>query len=444
MLTIINDINTRNNNKVFDYIQLQNTESYINLIDDITYFDHGSTALCYIDNKTNTLYKVCQKNKLNSKEFIGKSNYLISKGIDILQPKLMYENSTSFVYSQPKCFTVSNDKINAKFCYDVLTIIYKMLSICIIYPDLYYKNFGYYNNKCYLFDYHDSNVYESNENINNTFYVFGIFSLLYLFFSGKNVKDIEEIKSLNYGKDIFPQIFYLFVNDLSHRNFKSAEKNIQRCIEFFSKKIEKNYVQYQYVNINGLGKITLGDHTLNKYCITERVLNYNNNYKTMLDAGCCIGGIGLKIAQEYPHLHVTLNNITKDEICVAEEIKDNLIISNVTINIDNIIMIKNKYDVCFYFSLIHHLLRDKPLIDILDIIFSQTEHYAVIEFPIKGDKLLDIVISNSQYPENYEFLSSLGNLIDVISKYVRVKEVIKVDYLYDSFRRYAVICSKLT
>jgi hypothetical protein len=449
MISIINDINTRNKNNVFDHTKFQDAEKYINLIRDIKYFDHGSTCLCYNDN--NTVYKICQKDKLNINEFTDKYNYLLSKGIDILESKIIYEDSTSFIYSQPKCYTLSTDKINDKFCCDVLNIIYKLLSINIIYPDLYYKNFGYYNGKCYIFDFHDSNVYNDD---NNTFYIVGIFSLLSIYFTGKNINTIEEIKNVDYGKEIFKGtseyetsgdkiIFYNLIIDLVNKDFKSAGNNIQKCIEYFSKNLEKCYTQYQYINIDKFGKISLCDHTLNKYLIADKVLNYNNDYKTVLDAGCCIGGIGLKIQQQFPNINVTLNNITLDEISVANEIKNNLILYNTVINKDNITSIKNKYDVCFYFSLIHHLLRNNSIDNILNIIFKQTNNYAVIEFPIKGDHLLDIVVSNSVNPINYEFLYSLDNLINTISKYVIVKEVIKVDYKNDIFKRYAIICSNI-
>ena len=435
MYKVITDINTRNNNTVFDYSTLKNAENYINLIDGIEYLDHGSTALCYVDKKSNKVYKVCQKSRLD----IGKFMETISiSGVDILPIRLVFEDDNSFIYTQPKCVTLSKEDINYKFCRDVLVIVYSLLKNNTIYPDLYYKNFGYHNNKCYIFDCHDNNEYN---NPYCSFYVVGLLSLFSLLFMKKDVTTMEEVEELECGKDILPLPFYVFIKDLYNRDFKNAKQSIKECIQFLEKSTEKDYNQYQLVSITSNGTIELKDHTLSKFNIAERVLKRGDTrIRTVLDAGCCIGGVGLKIAQENPSIIVTLNNITSDEVLVMESIRKELSINNSVIDTNNVIDINDKYDVTLYFALVHHLLRNYTISDILQTIKKQTRYYSVVEFPVQEDHLLAIVKSNSGKPENYKFLQTLGSLIDTICSFVNIEEVIRVEYSSPSISRYALVC----
>lgn len=68
MEVLVNDINTRNNNVIFDYKDLLDVEKFISPLG-LYYLDHGGSNLCYLDsdpsslecNKQCNVYKICKK-----------------------------------------------------------------------------------------------------------------------------------------------------------------------------------------------------------------------------------------------------------------------------------------------------------------------------------------------------------------------------------------------
>lgn len=208
----------------------------------------------------------------------------------------------------------------------------------------------------------------------------------------------------------------------------------------------KKYNDYQIIDvINGV--IHLKNHTLEKYVtVIKNVFNQpnSNNIKTVLDAGCALGGIGLKIATINGIEKVTLNNVTKSELNTSKEIAKLCNISNIEFSDDNIFNIKDNYDLTMYFALIHHLSRVKDITNILQMIRDQTNLYTVIEIPIKGDVLLDKIVEASKienpWINRYKVLSSVNELSEQIETIFDVLSIYKIEYGSDDLNRYAFVC----
>jgi hypothetical protein len=211
-------------------------------------------------------------------------------------------------------------------------------------------------------------------------------------------------------------------------------------------KTNKQYRDYQIIDIiNGI--IHLKDHTLSKYKnVIDNVFNqYNSgNIKTIIDAGCSLGGIGLKLATLNGIEKVTLNNVTGSELNTAKEISHLCDISNVEFSYDNIFNITDSYDLTLYFALIHHLLRVKSISDILQMINIQTNMYTVMEIPIKGDALLNKIVQDSKiedpWSDRYKALYTLDDLTSHISDVFDVLAVNKIEYGSGDLNRYSFVC----
>lgn len=445
MEKIISEINTRNNNTVFTYLELKNCEKFIT-DNNLTYKDHGSTALCYGDE--NYIYKICQKSTLNLQKFRNNYRQLIMKKINIVPMEIVYEDSTSFIYKQKKCKVVSLESINYRVCYDILNIIKSLYINNILYPDLFCKNFGYNDNKCYLFDYHDNNVFSD---INNCFYIVGLYSLLYYCFTKNTVSNTilsyENIVEIDFGKDLFPEEFCKFLRNINQKDITATRNSIEECLEHLRTKLETIINDYQHFKIDYNNHIELYRHTLDKFKMTERLIplyKKEDNIIRVLDAGCCFGGIGFKIAQTHSNVVVTLNNITESELKKMNELNSLLNLKNLDINSDNILEHFGTYDIGLYFSLVHHMLKNGDLKFVLNKIFSQC-NIAIIEFPIQGDGLLKVNSNKLEEDKksNYNVLVSLSILIENLEKHVKIYEIVRMNYNNDNIIRYSIICKKL-
>lgn len=159
----------------------------------------------------------------------------------------------------------------------------------------------------------------------------------------------------------------------------------------------KQYTNYQMIDVVN-GELHLKTHTFAKYdVVCNNVFKQSDadSIRTVLDAGCSLGGIGLKIATLNGIYNVMLNNVTISELDTAKEIANLCNITNVEFSSDNILNLNTNYDLTLYFALIHHLLRTKDITDILQIINDQTNLYTVIEIPLRGDASLHNIVEVS-------------------------------------------------
>lgn len=214
----------------------------------------------------------------------------------------------------------------------------------------------------------------------------------------------------------------------------------------------KHYNDYQVIDITG-DVITLGSHTLLKYnTVIQNIFNQfdnevtfgKSNIRTVLDAGCSLGGIGLKISKNNNIESVMLNNVTVSELNVSKEIAELCGIKNVIFSSDNIFDVKDRFDLTMYFALIHHLLRCKDITEILQMIRCQTNMYTVMEIPVQGDALLDNIVNASQiqnpWSTRYKALTSVDVLKQSIETVFDVIRVHEIEYGSKDLCRYVFIC----
>lgn len=432
-------INDRNNNQVFDYNKIKKAENFLSAFD-LKYLDHGGSSICLVNSKDENVFKITKKDKANtvsSKFFSDYTKSLISKGISILPISIIYEDEDVFIYKQPRCLLVSLERINNKFVYDILNILKELLNNKIIIADMHYRNFGYYKNKCYLFDYCDENVIE---NPNNRCYVSGLYFVFSVLFKQPTEIKIINIIEKQFGKEIFPDVFSELLTKLYSRDYNNVLTLIDDCMKQLGTIDQKKYFQYQYVNLKKDFTLGLESHTLQKYEIAKNLMHKDSNIKSLMDAGGCIGGIPLKLAQEYPICDFTLNNITVPEIEMAKEISNKINVQNFNVSTSDIKNVTDSYDVVLYFALVHHLLKSMKLDKVFKLIKTQCKKYFIMEFPLKGDVLMDKVMKDALDIDTYNLLTSPETLKSELQKHFDVMDIIKMDYGTDQLYRYSFVC----
>lgn len=201
-----------------------------------------------------------------------------------------------------------------------------------------------------------------------------------------------------------------------------------------------SYNDYQAINIIEPGMITLLDHTKTKYEIAKKHLN--SQIESVLDAGCSLGGIGLKLATIPGVTRVVLDNLTVSELDTAREIGDKLGLTNVEFTSETLTNLDINVDMGLYFAIFHHLLRNNSIDELMQLVLRQVNKIAVIELPIKGDALLDMIVSTCDDPWNtrYSALSSVDALKMALGKYFVISEEIKMDYGSGDLNRHAFVC----
>ena len=408
-INIINHLNKLNNTIIFEYNILEKSIDYVlNNFTNLIFIDSGGTCLCLLSN--NNLIKICKKNNNTLNNFKYYVNILLINNL-IPLTEILYEDSDSLIYLQKKIDTY--DTINNNFYIDILEIFVKILKLGFKLTDIYYRNFGYDNGKIYLIDIHDFVDINDNNDL-NTINIFNMtISLLY-----NNLIKINESNQLlneNIIDTYLPIPYSKLIKNFLFNNYSDIDDIILQIKNNLNLNIIKKYKDYQSIKIDINKKIILEGHTLIKYLITNKIITKYHNQFTLLDAGCSLGGIGLNIAQNY-NSFITLNNITTNELNTAKEISSLCNITNVEFTNINILNIENKYDITLYFAILHHLLKYKKPEEIIDILKKQTKDYMIIEIPIKGDKLLDLVVNNIVEPweNNYKILESHNNFINFI------------------------------
>jgi hypothetical protein len=433
---------------------LNNVEKYISSIKNITYLGHGGTCIAFyqnddpLDNKQPLIViKVCMKKTLvtsSGNVFVGFTKSLIGNGIKILPMiDILYEDEKFLVYTQNYCQTVH--EINAIIISKILKIIKKLIISNIKITDLFFKNFGIFNNDVYIYDYHDYGFFYSNDN----YYLTHIAHLFNMYYN-KNLLygvtlTIDILRDMDFGKNIIPDEVVEFIKLMFFHKKQEAVIALDQIIQRIDEeKIMQTYDNYQHYDITRDGTYFLRSHTLEKYNIFLKLAKNLDQKFTVIDYGCSIGGIGMKIAQDYPLSSVTLNNITKKELNICQYNIDNSCIRNVILTEQNMIDDNNTYDVCMYFAILHHILKSKTMDECIDIISKQIKQYAIIELPFGHDVLLKDVISNSMlnFDSTYCYLESIERFTNKIEQKFIVEHCEKIDYETDDLNRYAFILKK--
>lgn len=423
-----------------------NVDTFLSNLD-LNFLGYGNTCISFTDNNK-IVYKMCFKNDtcLSSADaFMQHVNNLIKGEVKILPPiDIIYEDTYFLVYTQHYCDLI--DDINSNNLWRILKHIRQMFVSKYRLQDIYYRNFGIYKNEIVIFDYHDSVDFYSKDYFYIT-HLAHMFSLYYYKCLYKNLfADIDDIAQDEFGKSYFPneEISELLKN-LYEQNFDKSIQCFDSLISTISNDMIFHLNNYQYVSIDNGGILNLHKHTLEKFNLVEIMLNQKFEFNTIIDCGCSIGGIGIKIAQLYPDVNILLNNIDIQEIRSATSIYQQLCLINVNTSTDNIIDNVCSYDCTLFFAIIHHLLKNYNFDYVINKIYNMTNFYSIIEIPFKGDILLNNVIQNSvtDYEYSYKYLENVDTFMNAISKYFNVLFYKKIDYQNDNLIRYGFVLKKI-
>jgi hypothetical protein len=437
--------------KLFEWDALKKAQQYLDHITGLKYLGHGGTCVAFLD-ANKTVIKLCTKRNFpmtNSKTFVDYSKFLIGSGVKILPIKeILYEDKQFFIYSQDQCNPVY--RVNKLILVKILAIIHNLIQKNIKITDLFYKNFGIQHNEIYLYDYHDYGFFYSDDNYYIT-HIAHLFNLYYhkKWFHGLDL-DINILMDLEFGKNILPDKVVDFLIQLYGHKFDNAAKLLSSIMEELKATIPKKFDDYQHFTVTESGDYVLGSHTLDKFNIFMKLsqligTNPQDTGLLCIDYGCSLGAIGMKIAQTFPGSTVVLNNITAQELAICRDNLSESCCTNVTISDVNLIHCTEPHDIGMYFSILHHVIRDMSMDEILKIIYGQTKLYAIIEMPFGNDALLAMVKKNSKikYDETYYYLESIDLFIEKIKNQWTVVHVEKIDYRANDLNRYAFILKKI-
>ena len=206
--------------------------------------------------------------------------------------------------------------------------------------------------------------------------------------------------------------------------------------------IQNEINSYQKFTINYSGIIELYESTKNKYDIIKIALDLLGDNFTFIDLGCCFGMFGLKIAQNY-NAYGDLINITSVEIEKGTFIKNLLEIKNVNFINTNIMTIVKQYDLVICMSVIHHLLNGNNIDVIMLHLQKMTLKYAVLEFPLYGDVLLDNWLNSSPNKSNYDCAKTMETMFEVIGNYFTILTTGYLEYQTGKLNRVYCVVKKI-
>ncbi len=448
--SIFDRINIKNGTILFDPEKSQALEDFLPTLGKLEYIGHGAQSVCFVINKE--VVKCCKKKKgsliLSKEYFLSGVQELLDNNMPILPPiDVIYENEFWMIYTQPLCKVLSGEDISPGLCCEILNFVSQMIRMNIRVSDIFFRNFGIYQNKLCLFDFHDVDKFESSSN----FMIANLYSVFTQL--GKNIgwpvldltiANLTTVINDKFGESRFPEMIVKFLQSLYSKNYSKSLEYLENSKLLLKQHVQKKYTKYQQVSVSETGSIELESHTLGKYNLALEIIK-SKNIKTLLDARCCIGGIGLKLAKEYPNIKVMLSNNDLQELEKTKNIGLNCMIFNVQFIPEHIKDIKpcpnNKYDLVLYYSLFHHLLKTQTIEDILKLVKSQTGKYCIIEVPIIGDSLLNKVMKSGNQ-ENFGCLKSH----DVFRQYlvlnnIMVNKCVRLDYGSEKLIRYAYSCN---
>lgn len=422
---------------VIDYIY----KFYPIYSEDILY-GKGGTCILAIKSHNNKVLKICIKNSsaLRSAEtLLDHANKLECCNIPVLKPiRITHENDNFIIYEQEYCSEISS--INIMYMRDILKILKLMLKSEYGVTDIYFKNFGIHNNQIKIFDYHEIGYYtESSDVFYDNYFVVQLAMMFAEIKYGTNFKKIDSLtpfllENEKFGKGYLDDDVCFLLETLFTRNIKKSIMILDSVILRLSAGLTKSWINYQEIMIDVNNDLHLFSHTEKKYSffdIIKRHSTQNNiSIESVCDFGCSLGGIGTKIAHTNPQYKVTLNNITISELDVARELSKSLLITNTIFTPNNMMDIKESFDVTLYFAILHHILKNTNFEDIIKLVKNQTKKYCIIELPFGDDALLKDVMRHKSlnYEETFAHLEYVWRFLNELQPHFEILHYEKINY----------------
>src|SRR3990167_4263512 len=249
---------------VYIYIIMYDNILSINVIKSLNptrFLEKGTHSICLMNDKENIVIKYCLK-----------ANHTILKTYDM------------FIEFIDK---LKNSNINKYILYPIKIYDYSESHI------IYVKNFCIYNNNIYIYDIHNIESFTSEENTCN-FLVTNIFNNLikYLNIDSK-IYHFKQILSLQFGKTLFPEIYYNILYSLYILEYSKTLEYINVLLN--ESKIHR-FHNFIYSDI-------YGNIMFNTREYTNRIDTYINMYKPKSVSSNNIE-ILLFISKNYPEILV--------------------------------------------------------------------------------------------------------------------------------------------
>jgi hypothetical protein len=234
-----------------------------------------------------------------------------------------------------------------------------------------------------------------------------------------------------FGQSRFPDILVSLLCALNERDCDAMLQCIDQVLKYFRKHLKHSFPLYPAITVSDDGLIKL-DYPTKTY---DYIFDFikKNCITSVLDMYSTDTGIGLKLAQDFPNIAVTV-------VCRADKDKEiydtqNIITHSLTYNASIIVGIKpqptEKYDLIIY----HNLFRPDKFQEISRVIRGQITHYCIIEVPLKGDKVLVKKNLGYEYLQTpFDFRSHL------CSNQIKVNRCLKINYDDNHYKRYLFIC----
>lgn len=171
---------------------------------------------------------------------------------------------------------------------------------------------------------------------------------------------------------------------------------------------------YCHYTVGSDGKISLTNHSSRKFNVAKQILSSTPSARTVLDAGCAEGAIGIAISQTFSHVHVHLVNADETEAQIVLELL--ALTTNATFKRTRIqdLSCDDKFDITLWFAIMHHLVSSLGVEKTLELMHKLTNRIAVIEVPLGSDALLDFWIRNSS-ADTYAAFENVATMTALLS-----------------------------
>lgn len=404
---IIHDVNSRCGKTVFDIYAMKSGLEYVeNNYPKLSFKQHGGSCIC-LDVGTNYFVKFCKRDNDTMKKF----EYYLDKSLEndlTIDSKIVYQDDSCVVYEQLIIKEITD--ITPDIVKQILLSFHKYVSLGFKPTDAYHRNYGLLDDKVYMFDLHDFAELDADNtlNVRNLFCLFDkLFNnSMTVIQGGRCIKDF--IKNGG-AKNLIGKKYVRYLEKLIMNDYENITPYLNAVVDDLNRGFGLIQINYQHLRVFD-SKLEVFGHTKAKYLLAKKVFEIDDSIGSVLDAGCSIGGIGASIAQKYPNTTVLLNNITKVELDVAKKLVEDCKLTNATTSDADLFTIDKKFDLTLYFAILHHIFRFHTPEKVIDMVRRQTNKYAVIEIPLKGDALLENLLNHSNHwNNNFYILDSVDS-----------------------------------
>jgi hypothetical protein len=242
----------------------------------------------------------------------------------------------------------------------------------------------------------------------------------------------DEIIADHFGQSRFPEEIVELLNALHLRDKEPIIECLDRVLVYLKNNIKTQFNTYKLLSVGETDLISI-NYPAKTYEFIFDLIKIHG-ITSVLDINSSVCGIGLKLAQDFPNIMVTLGCVTPDEVNDTRNIICNSVTYNTVISTTAVI---EKHDLVLYGSIVYSLLENSKLQDLPKMIRCQTGKICLVEVPIRGDQLLSrLKIASCEHVSSpYAFRTFL------CANRIKVSRCMYIDYGTRLTKRYLFVCS---